>query len=264
MRTKVIISTLLTQSVGALLFGGAGALKPGVEEKLRAEYPVAKVGGNGAVLQAGQVLVVQLDGIRANSAWLNKNYYPNGYKKDGKKVTQSLGGVVIHMPVGGPAAIPKIQAGDKVYLTEIELKKEEIIFSVQSCGVCNPAVPDRFPLRASVAFQFPKGYLETADYDAVRDTIGKVLAIDTSPPPPQPPTEQPVQQVAPAQQQSQQPEQQQPQTQQPITVNLGDTIDQVVAAMGQPERAAKVANKDIYFYRDMKITFVDGKVSDIQ
>jgi hypothetical protein len=34
--------------------------------------------------------------------------------------------------------------------------------------------------------------------------------------------------------------------------------------MGQPDRIAKVASKEIYFYKDMKITFLDGKVSDIQ
>ena len=50
----------------------------------------------------------------------------------------------------------------------------------------------------------------------------------------------------------------------PVTINLGDLTDQVVASMGQPDRIAKIANKEIYFYKDMKITFVDGKVSDIQ
>ncbi|MBZ5625068.1 MAG: hypothetical protein LAQ69_41150 [Acidobacteriia bacterium] len=50
----------------------------------------------------------------------------------------------------------------------------------------------------------------------------------------------------------------------PPTVSEGQTIDQVLAAMGQPDRKAKVANKDIYVYKDMKITFVNGKVTDIQ
>jgi len=263
MRTRLIISSLLTQSVGALLFAAPQALKPAAEQQLRAQYPVARVGGNGTVLQAGQVLVVQMDGIKANLAPFHSGYYPNEYKKDGKKVTQSLLGDAKRMPVGGPAAVPKIQAGDKVYLTGIELKKEEIVFSIQSCGVCNPAVPNHLPLRASVAFQFRKGYLETADYDAVQDTIGKVFAIDTSPPT-QLPTEQPQQPAVPTQ--PEQPTQPEPTAQPvtPVTINVGDTIDQVVAAMGQPDRKAKVANKDIYFYKDMKVTFVDGKVSDIQ
>jgi hypothetical protein len=50
----------------------------------------------------------------------------------------------------------------------------------------------------------------------------------------------------------------------PVTIKLGDSTDQVVASMGQPDRIAKVASKEIYFYKDMKITFLDGKVSDIQ
>lgn len=50
----------------------------------------------------------------------------------------------------------------------------------------------------------------------------------------------------------------------PVTIRMGDSTDQVVASMGQPDRIAKVASKEIYFYRDMKITFVNGKVSDIQ
>jgi hypothetical protein len=262
MRTRLIISSLFIQSVGALLFGGAGALKPGVEQQLRAQYAVTRGGANGAVLQAGQVLVVQLEGIKANSAAFNPSYYPNDYK-DGKKVTQSLRGTIIRMPVGGPGAIPHLQVGDKAYLTGIEIKKEEIVFSVQSCGVCDPAVPYTFPLRAAVAFQFGKGSLEAVDYDAIQGVIAQVFAIDTSPPPPPlPPTQEQQLPQDPTQQpqQSQQPQPPQP----PVTINLGDTINQVVAAMGQPDRAAKVANKDIYFYKDMKITFVDGKVSDIQ
>jgi hypothetical protein len=50
----------------------------------------------------------------------------------------------------------------------------------------------------------------------------------------------------------------------PVTIQMGDSPDKVVAAMGQPERIAKVANKEIYFYKDMKVTFVNGVVSDIQ
>jgi len=49
-----------------------------------------------------------------------------------------------------------------------------------------------------------------------------------------------------------------------VTLKMGDSTDQVSASMGQPDRIAKVANKEIYFYKDMKITFVDGKISDIQ
>jgi hypothetical protein len=50
----------------------------------------------------------------------------------------------------------------------------------------------------------------------------------------------------------------------PVTVNLGQTIDQVVASMGQPPTKLNVGQKDIYVYKDLKITFIGGKVSDVQ
>jgi len=50
----------------------------------------------------------------------------------------------------------------------------------------------------------------------------------------------------------------------PPTLQLGQTISQVVALMGAPARKAEVGQKTIYFYKDMKIVFVDGKVSDVQ
>jgi len=44
----------------------------------------------------------------------------------------------------------------------------------------------------------------------------------------------------------------------------GQTIEQVVAAMGQPLKKAKVGTKDIYWYKDWKVTFVNGKAKDVQ
>jgi hypothetical protein len=261
MRTQLIISSLLTQSVGALLFAAPQALKPGADQQLRAQFAVTRVGANGVVVQAGQVLVVQQDNIRANPAWLNQSYFPNEYKKDGKKVTQSFKDKVIKMPVGGPGAYNFLAVGAKVYLTNIEIKEREIIFSVQSCGVCNPAVPVQLPFRAALAFQFEKGYLETADYDAIQGTLGQVFAIDTSPPP-LPPTEQPQPPTATTQP-IDQPAQADPPPG-PPTVSKGLTVDQVIAILGQPERVADLGSKKIYYYKDMKVTFLDGKVSDIE
>jgi hypothetical protein len=45
---------------------------------------------------------------------------------------------------------------------------------------------------------------------------------------------------------------------------MGQSIDEVVAAMGQPVRIVDLTSKKIYVYKDMKITFKAGKVSDVQ
>jgi hypothetical protein len=50
----------------------------------------------------------------------------------------------------------------------------------------------------------------------------------------------------------------------PVNIEVGQTIDEVVAALGQPVRTAKVGARTIYSYKDMKVTFTNGKVSDIQ
>ena len=50
----------------------------------------------------------------------------------------------------------------------------------------------------------------------------------------------------------------------PPTVSLGQTMEQVIAAMGQPKSLAKVGTKTIFSYSDLKVIFVDGKVSDVQ
>jgi hypothetical protein len=48
------------------------------------------------------------------------------------------------------------------------------------------------------------------------------------------------------------------------TIAMGQTINQVVAIMGQPVTKFEGAQKTIYVYKNLKITFTGGKVSDVQ
>ena len=50
----------------------------------------------------------------------------------------------------------------------------------------------------------------------------------------------------------------------PPTLSLGLSIDEVRAIQGEPEKVVDLGSKRIYVYKDLKITFIDGKVSDIQ
>jgi hypothetical protein len=50
----------------------------------------------------------------------------------------------------------------------------------------------------------------------------------------------------------------------PATVALGQTPDQVTAALGAPTRIANLGTKVIYYYNGMKVTFNNGKVSNVQ
>jgi hypothetical protein len=50
----------------------------------------------------------------------------------------------------------------------------------------------------------------------------------------------------------------------PVSVNVGQTIDEVKASLGTPTRIANLGTKVIYYYNGMKVTFKAGKVSDVE
>ena len=48
------------------------------------------------------------------------------------------------------------------------------------------------------------------------------------------------------------------------SVELGQSPEQIEGILGQPERKGNLGSKVVYVYRDMKIIFLNGKVSDVQ
>jgi hypothetical protein len=49
-----------------------------------------------------------------------------------------------------------------------------------------------------------------------------------------------------------------------VNITLGQSIDDVTAALGQPLMIVNLGPKKIYKYKDMKITFVEGKVANVE
>jgi hypothetical protein len=50
----------------------------------------------------------------------------------------------------------------------------------------------------------------------------------------------------------------------PVEISLGQTIEDVVAALGNPKRIVNLGARKIYIYADMKITFTNGKVTNVE
>jgi hypothetical protein len=50
----------------------------------------------------------------------------------------------------------------------------------------------------------------------------------------------------------------------PQQIEKGQTPDQVKAALGTPDKIVTLGAKQIYVYKDLKVTFLNGKVSDVQ
>jgi hypothetical protein len=168
--------------LGANLPGLQGqAPSQSIEQQLRKQYILTRVGTNGVLVQAGTVLTVQADGIKSSPASYLV-FWPNNYKKGGGRVKQPMMTAKAGISKVDRGEIRFLQVGEKVYLSQMEIKDADVVFSIQSCGSCSPsgADPNDVPYRAEVSFQLGKGYLNTGTFKDIQETIGQVFAIDTS------------------------------------------------------------------------------------
>jgi hypothetical protein len=55
-----------------------------------------------------------------------------------------------------------------------------------------------------------------------------------------------------------------PRSASPKSIELGNTPDEVQLVMGQADKIINLGARVIHVYKDMKIIYVDGKVSDVQ
>jgi hypothetical protein len=148
--------------------------------------------------------------------------------------------------------------GEKVYVAkmDVSVKNDRVAFVVVECDSCN-GVNQQSSYKAVVAFQFEKGFLSSADSTKVDNVIGEVFSLDNG-------TNGGQQAQDSSQQQTQEPPAQQAPRAQPATVELGQSVDQVQAALGAPGKIINLGAKQIYVYKDLKVTFVNGKVTDAQ
>ncbi len=237
-----------------------------LQEQLSAQYQLAKVSGDSSgysVANPGTLLAIQQKGVLA-VPWKALALCPAKYQDNN-----------FHPSVGFCAGMLKdvsryFKVGDKVYPTKIDvnLNKGKISITVVSCDSCNGIDPPT-SMKGEVQFQFAKGYLEKAGVGDIEDLIGKVFLISNDDQQGQGDQGQQDQQQASAPPPRQQgsPRQQAPQQQQqsePQTVQLGMTIDQVLGVLGQPNKIFNLGAKQIYVYTDVKVTFQNGKVADVQ
>jgi hypothetical protein len=221
--------------------------QPSLQEQLAAQYQVAKISpANGCTLATpGTQLTVQKPNVFAVPL-VSVIGCPTKYE-DGKVKSPNVFCKAMVKQAAG-----SFQAGQLVYPLKIDVnsKQEKISFSIASCD-------QGISWKGEIVFQFAKDYLEKAGVTEVEDKISELLALasdntqQAQAPPPSPGQDQgqPADQPAPSQ---------------PITIQIGQTRQDVENAMGQPEKRVDLGAKQIYVYKDLKITFVDGKVSDVQ
>ena len=265
------IPALALLCVSVLLPGSAAAQSgaPSLGEQLAAQYKLVKMGsdtGGYSVVEEGTLLAVEKGGVVGvpysdktvlTSKYENGTVHPPSVMK--AEARKALFGHFSQTASEGQST-HLFRKGDKVYPTKVEVKldKDLVVMSIVACDTCNNADPPTWN-KANVEFQFPKGSLAKASAGDVEDTIGQLLAISDEAQ--QQGGQQPGQQQGGGQGQGGQ--QQQAQTE-PQTIQAGMTTDQVQASLGQPSKVVNLGPKQIYVYKDLKVTFLNGRVVDVQ
>ena len=267
-----LIPAIVFLTVSAFPFSTARAQAPvSLQEQLGAQYKLVKMGSDTSgysVVDKGTLLAIQKGGILA-VPYGDQNILANKYEGGAIHAPSSLslmGRKSIMGKFGKEQTTHLFAVGDKVYPMKIDVNvaKDTVTLGIVACDTCNKTDPPTYN-KANVVFQFPRGSLANATAGGVEDTIGQVLSISNDDA--QQSGDQGGQQQG-GQQQGGQDQGQQQQAEQPAaepaSIEKGMTPDQVEAAMGKPEKKVTLGSKQIYYYKDMKVIFLSGKVSDVQ
>ncbi len=204
-----------------------------LEEALKAEYKLARTGIDRLrITEPGTIFVIQKEGIYANPSI------------DYGNLTSKVVDGNVQGPKGFGAAFfsnqndRSLKVGTTVYVTRIDVRNEDVRFDIITCDTSDINVHGNtrnLRFSATVAFEFSGAFLEGADAKAVKKAVDAVLL-----------------------------PQSEVQAAQTRTVALGQTPDQVKSILGAPDKIVNLGTKEIFVYKDMKVIFVDGKVSDVQ
>lgn len=241
-----------------------------LDEQLKAQYTMLKMGSDSsgvAVVEPGTLLDIKKGGV-LGVPYSDTSFTPTKYQ-DGQVhspnalVQKGLGSFM--KKIGKEQNTRLFQIGEKVYAShlEVNMTKDQVTLGVVSCDSCNNVNPPTY-YKADVVFQFAKGQLAKMSAPQVEDTISALFALDEG-------GDQG--QGGGGQQQANNqggaagpagPPQQQAPPPEPEQIEKGQTTDQVRGALGQPDKIVNLGAKQIFVYKDLKVTFVNGKVSDVQ
>ena len=179
----------------------------------------------------GATMVLTQDGA-LGSLSTDSRYYGTDVK-DGKLSTEGA-------PLGRNSQL--LKKGQRVVLTSVKIIEYQgsdvlrlFFLTADTVERVEGGNTSMRRYKGSLDYFFPGGYLQAADFNDVKKAINAALVPEVE-----------YQDAGAA------------------TVALGMTPAQVESVLGKPSKIVDLGNKKIFVYSDIKITFMDGKVADVQ
>jgi len=262
-----------------------------LEDQLKAQYNLAKMGQDSSgysVTEAGTLLAIQKGGILGSPYKNNTTRtatFQDGTVHSSDAANSTAGkfgkgfckfsGKCPTAPdaVADEATTKLFKVGDKVYPTKIavDTAKDTVTMGIVACDTCNNTDPPTYN-KVNIVFKFAAGTLAKGNASEVEDTIGQLLAISDDSQ--QSGNNQGGNNQGGNNQQSNQGGGGQgggngggggqQQNSQPAQVEMGQTQDQVRGSLGNPDKMVNLGPKQIWVYKDLKVTFFNGRVVDVQ
>ena len=268
MRSRVLVAIAL---LGMTAASGLGQTKLPIQQAIEAQFPLTKpTADHKDMVTAGAVIDLMKDNLEMNDVTApiecRATYKDGKFETNGtcKVAKVKLFGI---SATGGKAGSNRtFVAGEKFWLIKVDVQDKAAVLEFLS----DPVSDVRY--RALVTYPYPGGTIpapnvmvamikesikaEPVDGKGGDDQAAQAAAPAPAPapapppakmadiPPPPPPADTP----PPA----------------PKSISLGQTKDQVTANFGPPTKVVNLPNKEIDYYPDMKVTFVKGKVTDVQ
>jgi uncharacterized membrane protein YgcG len=280
MRQRIEMGLVVVALIAVGMGSQLAVAQVSLEDQLKAQYTLVKMGedsSGAAVVEQGTILVVKKGGI-LGVPYSDQSIFATKYENGSVHSPNPMASKALGFGLGklGRSAPTTqfFQKDTKVYPSKISvnLAKDQVVMGIVACDSCNNTDPKTF-YKADVVFQFAKGSLASANPSTIEDAIAGLLALDDSggdqgnngngngngngqgngndqgggnnqgggggqaqnAPPPE-----------------------------PAQIEKGQTPDQVKAAIGNPDKIINLGAKQIFVYKDIKVTFLNGKVSDVQ
>jgi hypothetical protein len=225
-----VIAIMLTVAVTPAL---AGDWQKALEENLKAEYPVTKIGisalrfNYNRITEPGGVFVVRIPGIYADMAGTKQAIIKTSIS-DGKAVQQK--GFLASLSNTNQAR--ELKPGENVYILGVKVKSAAIEFELLTEDITPfDGLETRF--RSQVVF--PLAELATMKTEDVKKVVNVAFALPA---------------VANATESK--------------TIQLGMSGEEVKKILGNPDKVVELGAKTIYVYKDMKVILNNQKVADVQ